>query len=319
MEYYLNMGIWGHVFAVPSCVVEEYLKLARGSDIKVLLYILHNNSNKVDINLIADSTDLSSETVEEAFLFWEQVGLLSKEKQPNKQAIIEKEPSVESKPVQREKIKRNSVITISPREISLRVQESDEIKYLFEYAEKSLGDTLTNTQQRSLLWMRDYLNLPVDVIVMLIEYCKMIGKLNVNYIEKVATNWCERDIITHETAETEIEKCIKCHSFESKVISAFGLNRKITTKEHDFINLWSENDFTIELISLAYEKTVDAINKLSFPYINKILFGWKEKGLLSVDMIENSNKKGKSTEEHAYDLDKFDKLALNVSSNGSGV
>ena len=43
MEYFLNAGNFGSVFAVPISVVDNYIKLANEASIKVLLYMLRNN------------------------------------------------------------------------------------------------------------------------------------------------------------------------------------------------------------------------------------------------------------------------------------
>ena len=42
MNYMINLGSWGSVFAVPSDVVDKYIKIASGSSIKVLLYFLRH-------------------------------------------------------------------------------------------------------------------------------------------------------------------------------------------------------------------------------------------------------------------------------------
>lgn len=314
MDYKLNMGIWESVFAVPDCVVDKYIKLARGSDLKVLLYIIHNGSKNLSTDKISEDLEISKDSVEEAFLFWEQIGLISHSgeyihKENESQKVLE-----ESKP--KDIIRPTSNITLSPREIAARIDESDEVRYLFEYAEKSFDHILTNTEQRSLIWMRDYLGLPVDVIQMLFEYCKAINKMNVRYIEKVAMNWHEKEIATHEQAENEIQNYIKRHTLSSKIMSAFGLNRKFSSKEEAFIKDWSQKNFDIDIITCAYDKTIDAINKLSFPYINKILCGWYENGLTSIEMIENYYETYSKEKEQNKQLCEFDNLALNISSNG---
>ena len=40
MEFKVNCGIWGTMFGVPSIVADNFLKLATGGQIKVLLYLL---------------------------------------------------------------------------------------------------------------------------------------------------------------------------------------------------------------------------------------------------------------------------------------
>lgn len=257
MEYKLNTGIWNDVFAVPGCVAKKYLKLARGSDIKILLYMLYNNSKILDLDSISKEIDVQRDTVEEAILFWKNVGLISDGKEPlksNEQEQIKtnEEDFIQNKNVKNEVKKISSTIAISPREIADRVKNSDEMTFLFEYAEKTFGNPLTNSNQRSLVWLRDYVGFPVDVIQMLFEYCKMVGQLNVRYIEKTAINWQDKGIVTHEDAEQEIDRCIKLHTYQVKVMSEFGINRKLIQREINYISDWQSKSISMELVSIAY-------------------------------------------------------------------
>ena len=62
----------------------------------------------------------------------------------------------------------------------------------------------------------------------------------------------------------------------------------------------------IELIEYAYEKTIESIDKLNFPYINKILENWYENGLLTKSQIDSANIKRNSnpeTEKKSYSFD----------------
>ena len=327
MNYSLNMGNWGKVFAVPSCVVDNYIKLASGIAIKVLLYMLCNNYKDLTTEEISKATNIPLEQVDEALCFWEQVEIFNKDCNKLEVSTVIKPEIIkevvsedESKPVEDPKpalqMKQKSTGTLTPKEIAERIQSSQEIAFLFTATEASLKHLLTNTEHRSLIWMHDYLGLPADVILMLIEYCKTIDKTNVRYIETVAIAWQEKEILTHEAAENEIKNLKERHSLSSTVMSAFGItNRKLSSKEESFIIEWTTKNYSFELISYAYEKTIDSINKLSFPYINKILNDWHSKGLLTKEQIDKENqnhpKSFTNDKEHSYDLDKFDTLALN--------
>ena len=71
MEYFLNTGRFGSVFAVPKSIVDNYIKLANEASIKVLLYMLRYNEQEHSVQKIASALNISTEQVEEAFLFWE--------------------------------------------------------------------------------------------------------------------------------------------------------------------------------------------------------------------------------------------------------
>ncbi len=82
--------------------------------------------------------------------------------------------------------------------------ESDEIRFLMEEAQQILGRLINNGESATLLMLHDDYGLPVDVIIMLIQYAVGIGKGNLRYIEKVAINWADEEIFTHEQAEAKL-------------------------------------------------------------------------------------------------------------------
>lgn len=45
---------------------------------------------------------------------------------------------------------------------------------------------------------------------------------------------------------------------------------------------WARAGFSDELITYAYEQTVDAAGEPSLPYMNKILEKWKEAGIVTL-------------------------------------
>jgi DNA replication protein DnaD len=79
----------------------------------------------------------------------------------------------------------------------------------------------------------------------------------------------------------------------------------------------------IDLISIAYDKTVDATGKLSFAYLNKILIEWHSKGLKTkaeIDKLDTEfREKNKPqslqnqppADEHSYNLDLLIQHAIN--------
>ena len=67
MNYCLNAGCWETVFAVPGAVVDKYIKLASGSAVKVLLYILRNNGREVSCQEISSALSISEDDIKDAF------------------------------------------------------------------------------------------------------------------------------------------------------------------------------------------------------------------------------------------------------------
>ena len=59
MNYKLNLGSWGSVFAVPADVVDKYIKIAGGSSIKVLLYFLRHSGEQVTDEIMANALSMN--------------------------------------------------------------------------------------------------------------------------------------------------------------------------------------------------------------------------------------------------------------------
>lgn len=337
MNYKVNWSIADGAFAVPDCVADNYIKLASGKAVKVLIYILRNKTaddeNAADIAAKIDR-HMTEEDVEDAFSYWEQVGVICRAESTVKQAAQEScevtaqdtSAAKNISAISSQKSLERSTKMLSPQEIAERINQSDEIAFLLKSAEEILGKVLTYTEQRTLIWLHDYHSMGSDIIIMIIDYCKSINKAGISYIEKVAETWIKKDIFTHEQAEAEIRRMQSAHSLGGQVVSRLGLNRRLTSKEREYVEAWDESGITIELIEYAYEKTVNATGKAAFGYMNKILTDWNLNNLHTIPEIDSYNaryaqsknnavkgvKSATSAEdEHSYDLNKLLEHAMN--------
>ena len=59
MEFKANCGVWGTMFGVPCVVADNFLKLATGEQLKVLLYILRCSGRNCSDEEIALNTGIS--------------------------------------------------------------------------------------------------------------------------------------------------------------------------------------------------------------------------------------------------------------------
>ena len=143
-------------------------------------------------------------------------------------------------------------------------------------------------QQNSLIYIYNYLGLKTEIIITLLFYCKNIEKTNPAYIEQIARSWAENDINTLSAAEEEIQRMTLSHELTGKIMKLFEMNRRPTTKQAEYIESWHREGFSAELIKLAYEKTIEIINKLSFAYINSILMSWKDSGYKNAGDVKNA-------------------------------
>lgn len=298
MDYKANSGVWGTMFGVPFVVADNFLKLATGQQIKVLLYLLRCSGRNCSDEEISQNTGVSAAEAADAVLFWQQVNVLTPQMSaadavplmaqqneptsPAQAAAVPPAPSSAADPVtprQRQ--------NLNPSEISDIMKSSADISELFKVAESALG-SLNHTQQNSLIWMHNYLGLKLEVIVVLIYYCVEIDKTSASYIEKIACSWAENDINDLNSAQNEVER-LKCsREFSGIIMKMFEMEKSPTPKQSQFIEQWQKAGYSTELIKLAYENTLDNINKLSFDYVNKILLSWAEKGYTTTQQVREA-------------------------------
>lgn len=321
MNYQINLGMWKSVFAVPADVVDKHLKLADERKLKVMLYLLRYNDS-ISKEQLSSALGLDEETIEDALLFWQQRGLFTQsdgQLAPVQDAPAEQNPQEvkpQAKPATSRVIPAKST-HLTPSEIAARLRDNKEVKYMFTLAEACLGHPLTHTEQRSLMAMHDYLGLPIDVILMIIEYAQSVGVTSARYIETIATNWADLGITDHHQAEAQICRLKRRDSVQAKIKSVCGINRRLTPKESEFASKWMEEwNMDISLVELAYQRTAENTGKLSFGYMNKILEGWQKSGITTAEQaiaeLESRKRKtdAKTEKSASYDIDEFERMAL---------
>jgi len=175
-----------------------------------------------------------------------------------------------------------------PSDIAAAIERDKDLKTLYKVAQTLLGKTLSTTEVQILYSLYDYYGFPIAVAMELITYAAKIDKRNMRYIEKMAIDWAENGILTHDDAEKYIDKLEKRAKREYKIKQSLGLHtRELTEKEKKFVGLWA-NDMRVpfELMPLAYQRTVEATGKLSLAYMNKIFENWANAGIKTSAQVE---------------------------------
>jgi len=337
MNYKINFKNWGSNFAVPSSVVRKYMLNADEGYIKILLYILSEGEGSFITTELSEKTGVSENDIYEAVGFWASKNIIScddispeenkkdkgsiKAQSPEKAKIISE---IEAVDPAAESISKKVSVRYSPKDIEKIVDESPELKFLMDNSQIILKRPIKYSEQGSLINLFEYYGFSAASILMLLEYCEKIGKTSIGYVEAIAKSWFENEIIDHIAVEREIIRLLDKNKLEKKIAAEFGIETKLTPTQIAFVEKWAKLGFDIDIISFAYEKCVDSTNKLSFPYINKILESWAEKGFKTREQIgaekapQNKRSKTKPQKEHSYDLEEFYRLALNSTPDFKG-
>lgn len=235
--------------SVPSAFIETYMPKANGSFVKVYLYgLMCSLLPNIDVTNkdIAHSLDMLESDVHKAWKYWENEGIV-------KLNNYNDNVHIEFLDITRVKNSKTSNITQSkpnyhPKELDIYINNNSQISFLFKVAQEKLGKLLSPNDSSTLFGFYDWLRLPVEVIIMLLEYCASMDKRNMRYIEKIAIDWADRGINSVEKAEAllkEIENNKK-NSIESQ-------KQGKTTKNNKFLNFNQRNVDFNEITRLISE------------------------------------------------------------------
>lgn len=320
MSYTVNPRAWGAVFPVPSDVVDKHIRLAGATQLKVLLWLLRNVSQAPDSDEIARGLKIDKGDVEDSLQYWIDAGIVMSDnsvpptiESKTNQQVNNQKPSYQTP------IRELTYIKPNVKQIIERMNEDDDIKYMFSEVQSILSKTIGHEGQSTLLMLHDSFGLPVEVILMLVSYCVSIGKASFVYISKVGRDWGEKEIDTIEKADEQITRLRSCNSLWNELRKLAGIaTPQPTNTQLKYLDCWkNELNFGVDMIYLAYEEMADNCTKISFPYMDKVLKNWNKDGVKTPEDVENAKTARKAASSTAkntqatYDIDEFTRRAIN--------
>lgn len=333
MEYNLNLGIWKSVFAVPSEIVDKHIKLAGAAQLKVILWVLRHAGENFTTEDIAKALSMQPADVRDCMQYWEEMGIISvdggnimptpkntEDTQPaitsqEKQEVSDIETKTETAETTKIEKEQQEQPTTPKRVMSRpekpdikylarRMEEDSSIAYLMQSADEIFGRMTSNNDKATLLLIHEYDGLPVEVIIMLLQYAFSIGKANMRYIEKMAISWADEEITSLDRAEKKIKQLTSGREAARLVQRTLGTDEHSPTEKEiayadRWINIWK---FTPEMVRKAYETCVDSKGKYIPKYVNSILDRWHSAGIVTVEQAdeEKNARQSKNKENDKY-------------------
>lgn len=181
----------------------------------------------------------------------------------------------------------------------VRALEGNEFAGLTGAVEDKLGKKLTTPDLAILLGLYDQLGLPADVIFLLVGFCtertvQRYGegrKPTMRQIEKEGYTWARLGLMTQESAAAYIKKYHRSREALPRMMRLLRLGGRLPSpSEEKYLIAWGEMGFDDEAIELAYDKTVVKCKELKWPYMNKILCSWHEKGLHTLAQVTDGDR-----------------------------
>lgn len=217
---------------------------------------------------IAQMLDVLESDVCHAWQYWQERGLLSKEQKPQAQKA-QAQKNMGFRPTARP--------DYSPSELAMYLK-NDQIKELFQSAERKLGKSLSASDMSTLFGLYDWLGLPLDVIDLLLTYCVENGKRGMRYIEKTAIGWVEDGI---DTPEKAAEHLLLRRKGSREIMRAFGQGSRLPSEpEEAYIKKWLlEYQMPLPLVVMACERAILRKGGVNFPYTDGIITDWYKLGV----------------------------------------
>ena len=330
MDFKINPGAFSGIFPVPTAIVDENIRLASVVQLKVILYLLrHGSTTQITAKDISEALFLDIQDVSDAMLFWYERGIVIKDGDAPAEVVTSAKKTettnIELSPIKPKKeVSDIPISRPSHEQIAVRCKECEDISGLFREAQTALGKTIGYDGQSVLIMMYDSYGLPVEVILMAIEYAVSQGKASFSNIARIGKKWSELEIDTLEGAMEYIEE----HNVVNEVWHKLRLltditNKRPTQKQFGYLTAWiKEYGYDANMILYAYEECIERTGKMSIPYMDKIITSWHKNGVKTpLDIAEErkkwqesqkktsakkeKEKPGHEKREASYDIDRF--------------
>ena len=316
------------ITAVSNTFIDEYMGTASGEYVKVYLYLLRHAGESVEIPDIADALNHTEADVRRALAYWERAGVLAPEKEETvvSESAVTRENMPDTgymAPESRRNYGDTDVEGRMPEETMAdngkqpqssdrgmakqqsgtpdipdagnsydrmkRLSADEEFSALLYAVQQYLGKTFSAIECEKFAYFYDVLHMSCELLEYLAEYCAEGGHTSIRYIEKVALNWYQAGIHTRDEAR---EHSTRYSKDTSAVMKAFGImGRNAGTAEQEFMRRWfKEFGFDAAIVTEACNRTLTATGAASFPYADKILTGWKENGVRTLQDVEALDK-----------------------------
>ena len=297
MVYHFNFG--SNVGVLPSSVADKYLNTATENELKVIIFISSNSQFLYDLEnsyeKIGKCLNLTIDDVKSAVAFWIKNNIISKSNNLTDISDNTKIPNYDGKEI--------ADIVIG-----------DDLHSLIDLCADVLGIMINPTDANIIVTLHHHLGLSSEYILILCSYCKQIGKTSLAYIQKTAYNLYDEGIDDIVKLESYLNKKNEQNDYNTMVSRIFGISsRALTKKEVNRFSKWQEWGYDENMLSLAYEITIEQTGKYAISYIDKILSNWYDSGYKTIEDVNNAKEdyeKSKAENNGSFNTNEFFELAL---------
>ena len=311
--------------------IDEILSKADEQDLKILALLLMGADGNGEIDesfSVEEKLGLSKPEVDASLKFWKGAGVVGTVRSSKKKATEKKlETSNEgAAAVKVLEAHRNGIVESGDAdnygsvELATLIQKRVVSACFVDEAQKVFGKSFNQYDSGIVVGLVDRYDFEEEAVLMILAYVRKLGKKGVKYAEKFAISLYDDGITTTHDVVARIDAIeqTKENLFKIKKMYGFG-SRDLTKAEKELFEKWLNTyGYSEEIIRIAFDMTVNAIQRPVPKYTDKILEKWYGQGLRTKEDIEAFEKNKKDTKadtdpQKSYEIDDFFAAALNRS------
>ena len=297
----------GGILNLPSRVA-DLAPLADEGQLRVLLTLCSSPAYLSDVEpyltTISQRLDMSVNEIKNAIAFWVKNEVLNAD---GLDVAIASASVTEAQAQNREP-------TYTGRQILDYVEKNKDFRSLCNECQNVLSKSFTAQDYNNVMQLKSYFKFSDEYVLLLLEHCVESDKASWAYIRKTAANLYDEGISSYSKLEAHFSARRNKRSLEYKIRKLLGIGeREFTKSEKSYIEKWIGLKLSIELLTKAYEITVEKTGKVSYSYMAKILDNWQIAGIKTAEDAEKSQEEYKSKQKMSmstFETDDFFEAAL---------
>lgn len=292
MKYDIEFKYFPQKVEIPSAAVKKGMNVCYYG---VLYYIMAGYD---DTALVASMLEIEEKKVIEGFNYFSEKGIITLSNPRTSEQVAEEKKKEDKK---KEKVKIE--LKLKPTDLSEMRAKDPELEKFISGIEESLKRPVKINELAKYVEIYQNCQLDAAAIATMIAYFKEQGKDRVAYISKVAYDWAAQDITSYKQVEEKIKELESRRSFEQMVIRIFGVKaNKLSEAQSKYCEKWIKLGIdSEEMLSYAYNRCLDGINGFNWKYADKIITGWAENGIFTLEKAEQAQKEHDKEKAEKYD------------------
>ncbi|MCF6460959.1 DnaD domain-containing protein [Clostridium sp. Cult3] len=289
---------------IENIFINDFMPMANGTYVKVYLLgykYAHDKDENIEVNneTIAKHLNIPLIDVLSAWDFWEGKGIIEKmpvnseDKYDYKVKFLNlKQLYIKNnyKPIDmsEEAITKNYTCSVEDLVGANQIPRINEMFNSIDYIMRR--QLVPNEKRKVLEWVHNY-NMNPDIIEKAFFHAvEKKGKRNINYVAGIVRNWYDQGITNVEALQEHLKATDEKHYRYERIMKALGIGGRLPTEgEMKVIDKWFEEyKFTMEIVLKGCENSKKTSNP-SVNYIDGVLSSWYEKGIKSLEDIEEKD------------------------------